>query len=369
MADMADMADTPDTPDTPRTVGSMAARSPAPRMMRAAYIARFGPAGEIHYGDFPMPHVGPGQVLVRITAAAVNPVDTYIRAGLYPATVPFPFIIGRDLVGEVVQTGAGVTTFTSGQRVWCNSLGYDGRQGAFAEYASVATERLYPLPEHLDPVQAVAAFHPAVTAFLGLVHHLGGVHPGQTVLIGGGAGNVGAAIMQLAVAMGARVLATAHGAEDTAWCQACGAAEVFDYGDPDLAATVRRAAPDGVDVVWNTSGHDDLDLEVDLLARGGQLVLMAGIDQRPRLPVGPFYTKGARMVGFTITAAPTTVLAEAAEAINTLLRAGRLRMRIARVLPLAKARAAHQLVEGSPKDGVKPKGRVVVVMRTRSKAL
>lgn len=88
---------------------------------------------------------------------------------------------------------------------------------------------------------------PAAAAFLGFVHHLGGVHPGQTVLVGGGAGNIGSAVVQLAAAMGARVLATAHGAEDDAWRRACGPTEVLDYADPNLEATIRAVAPAGVE--------------------------------------------------------------------------------------------------------------------------
>jgi NADPH:quinone reductase-like Zn-dependent oxidoreductase len=240
-------------------------------------------------------------------------------------------------------------------------------KGSFAEYVSVAQDRLYPLPEHVDLLQAVAVFLPAATAFVGLVRALGGVHPGQVVLVGGGAGNVGSAVVQLAAAMGARVVATAHGAEDAAWCRACGADAVFDYRDPDLAAAVRAGAPSGVDLVWNTSGHDDLDLEVGLLAHGGRLVLMAGPDQRPCFPVGPFYRKDAPAVGVDILAATPTELEEAAAAINALLAAGRLQMRIARVLPLTEAPAAHHLVEGSGpggQAGERAKGQVVVVVRS-----
>jgi len=328
--------------------------------MRAAYIERLGSAGEIRYGEFDLPTAGPGQVLVRVEALAVNPVDTYIRLGAFHTEITFPFIIGRDLVGEVVRVGAGVSRYAPGQRVWCDSLGYDGRQGSFAEYVAVDQERLYPLPAHVDAVQAVAVFHPAATAFLGLVGYVGGTHPGETILVGGGAGNVGSAVTQLAAAMGARVLGTAHGADDAAWLRSCGASEVFDYDDPHLEDAVRAAAPDGANVVWNTSGDDNLDMEVRLLARGGCLVLMAEMSQRPAFPVGPFYTKGARVVGFTITAATTRQLAAAAEAINALLAAGRLTMRIARTYTLAEAAEAHRLVEGSGPTG-KAKGRVIVV--------
>ena len=336
-----------------------------PRKMRAAYIERVGSPDEIRYGEFDLPTAAPGQVLVRVEALAVNPVDTYIRSGAFHTALSFPFIIGRDLVGAVVRVGAGVSRFTPGQRVWCDSLGYGGRQGSFAEYVAVAQERLYPLPAHVDAVQAVAVFHPAATAFLGLVEYIGGTHPGETILVGGGAGNVGSAVTQLAAAMGARVLGTAHGADDAAWLRACGASEVFDYEDPHLEDAVRAAAPDGVNIVWNTSGRDNLEMEVGLLARGGCLVLTAGMNQRPAFPVGAFYTRGARVVGFTITAATTRQLAAAAEAINALLAAGRLTMRIAHTYTLAEAAEAHRLVEGSGTAG-KAKGRVIVVPEGKS---
>lgn len=340
----------------------MPAEDAIPQEMRAAYIERTGPAQAIRTGALPVPTIRRGEVLVRVAASAVNPVDTFIRSGAYPTAMPFPFIIGRDLVGAVARVSDGVAGFVVGQRVWCNSLGYDGRQGAFAEYAAVAQERLYPLPAGIDPQQAVAAFHPAATAYLGLVAHLGGAHPGMTLLVGGGAGNVGAAVTQLGAAMGARVLATAHGDADMAWCRACGASEVFDYADPALVEAVRSAAPDGVDVVWNTSGHNDLEQEVGLLARGGRLILMAGLQQRPALPVGPFYMKGASALGFTMSSATVEQLAGAARAINTLLAADKLKMRIAHVEPLARAVEAHELVEGNGPQG-KVSGRVVVLIQ------
>lgn len=344
----------------------MAAEPEVPARMEAAYIERFGSASEIRYGELPMPVIGPGQVLVRVVALAVNPIDTYIRAGAYRIQAAFPFTIGRDVVGRVVRTGANVTEFMLGRLVWCNNLGYSSQQSSFAEYAAVAQDRLYSLPGGVDPEHAAADFHPAA-AFIGLVHHLGGVHPGDVVLVGGDAGNVGSAVVQLAGTMGARLLATTRGAEDIAWCRECGAADAFAYDDPNLPGAVSAAAPRGADVVWNTSGHDDLDLEVELLAPRGCLVRMAGLNQRSALPVGPFYTKNARAVGFTITAATTAQLAEAARAINAMLAAGTLKMRIARVLPLSQAAEAHCLVEGSAPGG-KVKGRMVVIPQTDASA-
>jgi NADPH:quinone reductase-like Zn-dependent oxidoreductase len=120
----------------------------------------------------------------------------------------------------------------------------------------VAAERCYRLPAAADPVAAVALVHPAATAWLALFRH-GDLRPGETVAVGGGAGNVGVALTRLASLSGARVLATARPA-DTDWCRAAGAAEVVDYRDPDLAGRLRALAPGGVDLYVDTSGHLDL---------------------------------------------------------------------------------------------------------------
>lgn len=326
-----------------------------PAMMPAAYVEHTGPAEAIVAGELPVPKPGPRQALVRVAAAAVNPVDTYIRAGSFATTLHFPFIIGRDLVGHVAELGPEVTGFAPGEAVWTNSLGYDGRQGSSAAYAVVDQDRLYPLPVGVDPIQAVAVLHLATTAYIGLVQRVGGVHPGETVLVEGGAGNVGAAVVQLARAMGARVVATAYGADDLAWCRESGAEAVFDYHAPDLTAQLHESTPGGYSVVWNTSGHYDLDRAVGLLAPRGCLVFMAGLQARPELPVGPFYTKDTRAVGFAITFATVPELADTAAAINQMLAAGTIRARVAAELPLNQAAEAQGLVE---RHAVK--GRVVL---------
>jgi D-arabinose 1-dehydrogenase-like Zn-dependent alcohol dehydrogenase len=203
-----------------------------PERMRAAYITELGPADAIRVGELPVPAIGPTDVLVRVEVVAVDPVDTMVRSGAYPTPTPFPFVVGRDLVGTVVVASPGAPGFAPGDRVWCNSLGHDGRQGSFAEYAPVPAERLYHLPAAVDPVAAVAVLHPAATAYLALFHH-GALRPGETVYVGGAAGNVGTALTSLARLGGARVLAGAR-SEDAGWCRSAAAAEVVDYRDPDL---------------------------------------------------------------------------------------------------------------------------------------
>lgn len=310
---------------------------------RAAYVTALGPAGNIRVGELPVPPTGPGEVLVRTEAVVVNHVDTFVRAGSYRTPTPFPFVVGRDLVGTVLATGEGTTGFAPGDRVWCNSLGHGGRQGSFAGHVVVAADRLYPLPPGVGAEDAVACVHPAATAHLGLTRaaRLG---PGTTVAVGGAAGAVGSAAVQLAVAGGARVLATARPA-DADWCRENGAAEVFDYRDPDVAGRIRAAAPGGVDVYWDTSGRGDLGAAVPVLARGGCLLLTAGGRRAVELPVGAFYLRDARLYGFVISNASVAELATAAVAVNDMLARGRLRVRVGEVLPLERAAEAHRRVE------------------------
>ncbi len=129
--------------------------------MKAAYIERVGAPENIRFGDLPLPAIGPGDVLVRVGAVGVNPVDTYIRSGRLPADLPLPIIIGRDMAGVVEAAGPAVRRFRPGDRVWCNNQGYAGRQGTFAEYVAVSEGLLYPLPAGVDEQQARLSFTPA----------------------------------------------------------------------------------------------------------------------------------------------------------------------------------------------------------------
>jgi NADPH:quinone reductase-like Zn-dependent oxidoreductase len=276
---------------------------------------------------------------VDVLATTVNPVDTFVRSGLFPTQADFPFVVGRDLVGTVAETGPGVTGFRAGDRVWCNSLGHGGRQGAAAEQAVVAADRLYHLPAGVDPYAAVAAFHPAATAYLALFVH-GRLRVGETVLVGGAAGNVGSALVTMAVRAGARVLATA-GARDARYCAELGAAEVFDYRDPELTEKIRGAAPSGLDLHLDTAGVNDLQTTVDLLARRGRVVLLAGARTRPVLPAGALYMNDRSIVGFVISHATPDELAEAATYINDLLARGALRPGSIEVFPLGAAAEVH----------------------------
>src|SRR5689334_22846268 len=124
--------------------------------MRAAYIEQTGPIEVIRVGDLPRPEPGAGQVLVRVNAVALNPIDLYIRSGLIAMPLAFPYIIGCDLAGTVEQLGKNCTRFQAGDRVWGSNQGMLGRQGVAAEYAAIDEGWLYPTPALLQDTQAAA---------------------------------------------------------------------------------------------------------------------------------------------------------------------------------------------------------------------
>lgn len=187
-------------------------------------------------------------------------------------------MIGRDLAGTVTAAGDGVDGLAVGDWVWCNSLGHGSRQGSFAQYATVPADRLYHLPDGVDPVQAVGVAHMAATAWLGLFRHAR-LGLGDTVYIGGGAGNVGDAAVRLAAAAGARVIASDSG-PGLERARDAGAAVVVDYQNPGMVEQVRGAAPDGLDVYWDTSGHHDFDTACFLMASGDRILLTAAARRR-----------------------------------------------------------------------------------------
>lgn len=324
--------------------------------MRAAFVRTPGPADSIVVGDLPAPGIGPTDVLVRTLVMSANHVDTFVRSGSYRTPLPSPFVIGRDLVGEVAAVGDEVTGFAVGDRVWCNSLGHGGRQGSYAEYSVIATDRLYHLPDGVDPDVAVTVAHTGATAYLALFRQ-GEVRVGDTVFIGGAGGGVGSAAVQFAHAAGARVIATAAAA-DQDWCREIGADLVLDYRDDRLADRIRDGAPGGLDVHLDTSGHHDFETTLPLMAPGGRVIVMAAMGAAPALPIGALYTRDLSLRGFAISNASIDDLAEAARTVNALLAKGLLRNRIGVHLQLSDAARAHQLLE-HPEPG-QPRGRIVL---------
>lgn len=312
--------------------------------MKAAYIEQVGPPQNIQYGDLPMPTVGRKDVLVKVEAVEVNAVDTYIRSGSFKTPLPFPFIIGRDMVGIVTETGQDVTQFRPGDRVWTDNQGYDGRQGTFAEYCRVDEHFLYHLPPGVDSLDAIPVLHSSLTAVLGLFFKAR-LEAGETIFINGGDGNIGTTVLQLAKASGARVLVTAGNEEKAQWCRELGADLVINYKTQDVAAAIKDAVPEGVQVYWDATAHFDAVRALDVLTQRGRIIVIAGQAQQTLLPVGPFYLRNCTLYGFTVTDATALELHHYADQMNTWFARGLPRGKIAQKLPLSYAAEAHQLYE------------------------
>jgi NADPH:quinone reductase len=311
-------------------------------IMKAAYIEQPGPPENITFGDLPKPKPGDGQVLVKVKAVAVNPVDTYVRAGMYPMKPPMPFIVGCDLAGAVETAGSGATKYRKGDRVWGSNQGLLGRQGTFAEYAAVDECWLYPTPEEISDQEAAAVALVGITAHLGLFREAQ-VKTGERVFVSGGAGGVGSCVIQMARAVGARVLAAAGNHERAQICRQMGANATVNYRTDDLDEALDKFGP--IDVWFETRREQDLDRAVNHLAMRGRIIVIAGREARPKFPVGPFYVKDCKLFGFAMFNAPPEEQRKSAAEINRWLAKGRLRPRIGRVMKLSETAAAHRLQE------------------------
>src|SRR5688500_469144 len=268
--------------------------------MRAAYINQTGPPENIIIGDLPDPRPTGTQVVVEVTTVSVNPIDTYIRSGVAaPPKMPLPFIVGSDLAGVVKAVGPDATRFHVGDRVWGANQGVLGRQGTFAELAAVDERWLYPTPDRVTDEQAAAMALVGITAHLGLVDEAK-LDAGETVLVNGGSGAVGSTVIQMAKALGANVIATTSGSEKAAYCKSLGADHVFDHEKDDIPKCVAEVAPDGAHIWWETSRSPNFDTAVACVGRRGRILLMAGRNARAELPIGPFYTKCCRIIGFVM---------------------------------------------------------------------
>jgi NADPH2:quinone reductase len=283
---------------------------------------------------------------VKVAAVDVNPIDVYVRSGAIPAKRSFPFILGRDLAGTVVEVGASVKDLKVSNRVWATSQGSDGRPGTFAEFAAVDHRWLHPIPEGVSDEDIVALSLVGVTAQLGLVRNAN-LRAGDILFVNGGSGGVGSCVVQMAKILGARVITTAGTDQKVAACRDLGADLAINYNTQDVAAAIKGFAPDGVNVWWETLREPDFDRAISLLAPRGRMVVMAGRDARPPFPVGPFYVKDCSMHGFAMFNASSREQRAAANAINRWVAEGKLRARIDRVLPLSQAAEAHRLQEES----------------------
>ena len=312
--------------------------------MKAAYIEETGGPENLKYGDLPDPTPTAGEVLVRVGAVSVNPIDTYVRSGMVATELPMPFIVGSDLAGTVEAVGEGVTHWKTGDRVWGANQGGHGRQGTAAELACVGADWLHAIPEGVSDEDAAAVALVGITAHIGLVLRAQ-VVAGETVFVNGGAGGVGSMVVQISKALGARVIATAGSDERVAKAKAFGADEGINYKTEDVAARVLEWGPEGVDVLWESRREADFEWAIPLLAKHGRMGVMAGREARPVLPVGPFYVKDCTLHGFAMFNYSAEEQRRCAEDINRWQAEGKLKANIDRVLPLREMAAAHRLQE------------------------
>ncbi|MDQ2052499.1 NADPH:quinone reductase [Natronolimnohabitans sp. A-GB9] len=237
--------------------------------MRAVRLHEHGDADVLQVDDVDRPEPDADELLVEVAAAGVNPVDTYFRDGSYEP-VDVPFTPGVDLAGIVTETGDDVEGFDEGDRVFGTGIGNGSFQGAYAEYATVPTDRVVSLPDDADLTEAGAAGVVAVTAWRALVAHAD-LEPAEYCLVHGGSGGVGHAAVQIADAVSARVITTAA-EEYHDDLEALGAGTVLDYARDDLADAVLEAADGGVDAILDHRLDDYLQFDADVAATGCRVV-------------------------------------------------------------------------------------------------
>lgn len=319
--------------------------------MKAAYIETTGAPDVIQVGELPTPAPGDGEVLVRVKAAAVNPIDLYIRSGIVPMPLPKPFVPGCDLAGVVEAVGPKATRYKVGDRVWGSNQGLLGRQGTTAEFAAVQEEWLYPIPPGVSEQSAAAGALTGITAHLGLFRACN-LQPGEWVYVNGGTGGVGSMVVQMAKAVGAKVITTVGSADKAKLCRDWGTDVVLNYKSDDLAAGVRQATGgQGVQAWFETQREPDLMRIVELMAQRGRVVLIAGRAAKPAFPVGPFYVKGLSLFGFAMFNATSAEQRRCADDISRWLAEGRLKPPVGKVFPLAEAAAAHAFLEANTVGG------------------
>lgn len=330
--------------------------------MRAAYIEETGPPDVIRVGDLPIPEPGPGQVLVRVRAVAVNPFDLYLRSGAVTMPRSFPQVVSSDFAGVVEKLGPGAGDFRPGDRVWGSNQGLLGRPGVAAEFAAIDQEWLNPTPALLPDVDAAAMAMVGITAHLGLFR-CAGLKEGETVYVPGGAGGVGSMVVQMAKAVGARVATSAGSPERAGLCKQIGADLALDYKKDDLPARLREFAPEGIDVWYETQREPDLETSVPLLRRRGRMVLMAGRSAKPSLPLGSFYPRDCSLHGFAMFNATAEEQRRCTSDMIRWIEEGRLKPMVGRAFPLEDAAEAHRFLEANTLGGAGSlSGKVVILV-------
>lgn len=307
--------------------------------MRAIVVNEYGGPEVLRLQELAAPQPGPGEVLVRLHAASVNPVETYHRAGSQGYGPALPFIPGEEGAGIVAALGPGVSGLEEGQRVYiCGP-----RSGSYAEYCLRPAERVVPVPEALSLKQAATLSVAYGTAYRALFQR-GGAQPGETVLVHGASGGVGIATVQLARWRGLRVLATAGTDAGRALVSANGAEIVADHRDPAHFSAIRDAAgAAGLDVVIEMLANVNLESDLPLLAAGGRVMV---VGSRGSVEITPraLMRAEADIRGVLLYGASEDDFADIHRGIAEAAGADAVQPVIQRSLDLAEAAEAHRAV-------------------------
>jgi NADPH2:quinone reductase len=310
--------------------------------VRAAVCPTYGPPEGVRVEDVPSPPLGPGQVRVRVGAAAVNFPDVLLCANRYQISVPAPFVPGSEFAGEVIEVADGVTAVAIGDRVSGTSM-----VGGFAEEAMVSADAVRPVPDAVD-LRTAAAFGVAHRTAYHVLRSVAGVREGEELVVLGAGGGVGLATVQLGALRGARVTAVASSGPKLEVAAAEGATRVIDHRAGDLRAALREALPDGADVVVDPVGGDLSEKALRALRWGGRFVTVGyASGEIPRIPLNLVLLKGITVVGFEFLSFAMHEPDETRrneDELADLLASGKVVPHIGATFPLDEAGAALRLV-------------------------
>ncbi|SDE98320.1 zinc-dependent alcohol dehydrogenase family protein [Phytopseudomonas seleniipraecipitans] len=313
--------------------------------MKAMILTSFGGPQSFELREVPKPVPQAGQVLVRVHATSINPLDFQVRRGDYADLVQLPTITGHDVSGVVEEVGPGVTSFVPGDEVWYTPQIFDG-PGSYAEYHVASESIVGKKPASLSHLEAATLTLVGGTAWEALVVRAG-LRVGESILVHGGAGGVGHVAIQLAKAIGARVFTTVR-EENFEFARSMGADVLIDYTTEDyVEAVLRETGGRGVDVVFDTIGGDTLTRSPDALAQLGRVVSIVDIAKPQNLVQA--WGKNASY-HFVFTRQNRGKLDE----LSALIERGQLRPHVGAVYSLADLALAHARLE-SPNNGLKGK--------------
>jgi NADPH:quinone reductase len=307
--------------------------------MKAIRAHEFGGPEVLRVEEIPAPKPGPGQILVRIKAAGVNPVDAYILSGKYAAKPNLPYTPGKDAAGVVEAVGDGVRDFKPGDRVYVG----DSLTGTYAEFALCEPLQVHPLPDKVSFAQGAAVHVPYATAYRALFQRAKAL-AGETVLVHGATGGVGIAAVQLARAAGLIVIGTGGTEEGRRLVIAQGAHHVLDHRAPDyLKQLLDLTGGRGVDIILEMAAHVNLGKDLTVLAKAGRVCV---IGSRGPVEINPrdAMVRDAAILGVQLYNATAAETAGIFHALDAGLENGTLRPVVARELTLAEATRGHQAV-------------------------